>query len=49
MMKLDYEKMREEFKKNQMMLDCIDNLQEFEEYHYLLVGNDNTKKVLNVS
>ena len=44
MMKLDYEKMREEFKNNQMMLDCIDNLQEFEEYHYLLVGNDNIKK-----
>lgn len=43
-MKLDYLKMREEFKNNKMMLDCINNLEEFEEYHYLLVGNDDTKE-----
>lgn len=43
MMKLDYTKMKEEFKNSQMMLDDIENLQEFEEYQYLLVGNENTK------
>jgi len=43
MMKLDYKKMKEEFKNSQMMLDDIENLEEFEEYQYLLVGNENTR------
>lgn len=43
MMKLEYSKMREEFKGNEMMLDCIENLQEFEEFHYLLASDENMK------
>jgi len=43
-MQLNYEKMREEFKNNQMMLDNIEYLKEFEVFHYLLTGNEKTQK-----
>jgi len=44
MTRLNYLKMKEEFKDNEMMLDNINNLEEFDIFHYLLSGTQELEK-----